>query len=435
MRRTKLPSWHSSKGRSGWSRSPKWWPRSSTSTTLLLSSPRSPWTGQTGGPGPEPPRSSSLCRASAKGSSPVSTTLGVTLFIVVLIVVVMVHEAGHFFSAKLFGIKIEEFFVGFGPRLWSFRRGETEYGVKAIPAGGYVRIAGMNPFQEPTPEEYPRTFGAKPVWQRAIVILAGPVTHFVIALLILIFFFMAIGTPNEHRPMVETIEPTLNHQVSPAVMAGLRPGDEIVAVDGIPIHSTDAVIQLTVRRGGRTITVTATPVLSTVPGVRQPVGRLGVSLGAVRERTDPFTAIGRSVIITGQSTKDVVLRLGDVFGPSALRRVGRLLAGSGERTPNDAIGVVGASRVAGAAVKAGAWDFFIGLLVGFNIFVAILNLAPLPPLDGGHLAILGYEKLRRRKPDIRKLLPLTALVTSFIILFALAITYLDIVNPIPTPFR
>jgi len=376
----------------------------------------------------------------------VSTTLGVTLFIVALIVVVMVHEAGHFFSAKLFGIKIEEFFIGFGPRLWSFRRGETEYGVKAIPAGGYVRIAGMNPFQEPTPEEYPRTFGAKPVWQRAIVILAGPVTHFVIALLILIFFFMAIGTPNEHRPMVETIEPTLNHQVSPAVMAGLRPGDEIVAVDGIPIHSTDAVIQftrkhvgqrikLTVRRGGRTITVTATPVLSTVPGVRQPVGRLGVSLGAVRERTDPFTAIGRSVIITGQSTKDVVLRLGDVFGTSALRRVGRLLAGSGERTPNDAIGVVGASRVAGAAVKAGAWDFFIGLLVGFNIFVAILNLAPLPPLDGGHLAILAYEKLRRRKPDIRKLVPLTALVTSFIILFALAITYLDIVNPIPTPFR
>ncbi len=375
-----------------------------------------------------------------------STTLGVTLFIVVLIVVVMVHEAGHFFSAKLFGIKVEEFFVGFGPRLWSFRRGETEYGFKAIPAGGYVRIAGMNPFQEPTPEEYPRTFGAKPVWQRAIVILAGPVTHFVMALLFLVFFFVAIGAPNEHRPSIETIEPTLNRQVSPAVMAGLRPGDEIVAIEGIAVHSPDTIIQftrkhvgqpikVTIRRSGRTITVTATPVLAAVPGLRQPVGRLGISLGAVRERADPFTAIGRSAIITGQSTRDVVLRLGDVFGPSALRRVGRLLVGSGERTPNDAIGVVGATRVAGAAVKAGAWDFFIGLLVGFNIFVAILNLAPLPPLDGGHLAILGYEKLRRRKPDIRKLLPLTALVTSFIILFALAITYLDIVNPIPTPFR
>lgn len=375
-----------------------------------------------------------------------SETLGVVLFIVVLIVVVMVHESGHFFSAKLFGIKVEEFFVGFGPRIWSFRRGETEYGLKAIPAGGYVRIAGMNPFQEPTPEEFPRTFGAKPIWQRAIVIAAGPATHFVMAILFLTFFFIAIGAPNEHRPMVEIVERTLNGQLSPAAKAGFRPGDEIVAVDGVPVHSPDTFIrftrthvgrpmEVTVRRARQTITLTVTPVLARVPGLRQPVGRLGISLGAVRERTNPFTAIGRSVIITGQTTKDVVLRLGDVFGPSALKRVGRLLAGSTERRPSDAIGVVGATRVAGAAVKAGAWDFFIGLLVGFNIFVAILNLAPLPPLDGGHLAILVYEKLRRRKPDIRKLVPLTALVTGFIILFALAITYLDIVNPIPTPFR
>jgi membrane-associated protease RseP (regulator of RpoE activity) len=375
-----------------------------------------------------------------------STTLGVVLFIVVLIVVVIVHEAGHFFSAKAFGIKVEEFFVGFGPRIWSFRRGETEYGLKAIPAGGYVRIAGMNPFQEITAQEYPRTFGAKPVWQRAIVIFAGPVTHFVIAALFLVFFFIAIGAPNERRPMIESIEPTLNGQVSPAARAGLRPNDEIVAVEGVPIDSSDTFIQLTrqhvgrpmqltIGRDGRMLTVTATPVLARVPGEQQPVGRLGVSLDFVRERTDPFTAVGRSVIVTGQQTKVVVLALEDVFGPSALKRVGQLLVGSGERTPSDAIGVVGASRVAGQAVREGAWDFFIGLLVGFNIFVAILNLVPLPPLDGGHLAILAYEKIRRRKPDIRKLVPLTALVTGFIILFALAITYLDIVSPIPTPFR
>src|SRR6266536_4357098 len=302
---------------------------------LLLSSPRLPLTGQTVGLGPEPPRSSSLCRASGKGSSPVSTTVGIMLFILAVLVVVMVHETGHFVTAKAFHMKVEEFFVGFGPRLWSFRRGETEYGLKAIPAGGYVRIAGMNPFQEPTAEEYPRTFGAKPIWQRAIVIVAGPVTHFVMAILFLIFFFIAIGAPNEHRPRIETIEPTLNREVSPAVMAGLRPGDEIVAIQGIAVHSPDTIIQftrkhvgqpvqVTIRRSGRTITVTATPVLAAVPGLRQRVGRLG---------------------------------------------------------------------------------------------------------------ILGSENLRRRKPYIRKLLPLTALVTSFIILFALAITYLDIVNPIPTPFR
>jgi membrane-associated protease RseP (regulator of RpoE activity) len=304
----------------------------------------------------------------------------------------------------------------------------------------------MNPFQEITPEEYPRTFGAKPIWQRAIVILAGPVTHFVIAALFLTFFFVAIGVPNENRPMIETIEPTLNGQPSPAVEAGLRARDEITAVDGVPVRSSDTFIRytrshvgqpirLTVRRDARTLTLTATPVPARVPGEPRPVGRLGISLDFVRERTDPFTAVGRSVILTGQQTKEVVTRLGDVFGPTALERVGRLLVGSGDRTPNDAIGVVGASRIAGQAVRAGAWDFFISLLVGFNIFVAILNLVPLPPLDGGHLAILAYEKVRRRKPDLRKLVPVTALVTGFIILFALAITYLDIVNPIPTPFR
>src|SRR6266516_5224638 len=108
-------------------------------------------------------------------------SLGILVFVLVLLIVVMIHESGHFFTAKAFKIKVEEFFVGFGPRLWSVRRGETEYGVKALPFGGYVRIAGMNPFQEPTPEELPRTFGAKPAWQRAMVIFAGPATHFVIA--------------------------------------------------------------------------------------------------------------------------------------------------------------------------------------------------------------------------------------------------------------
>src|SRR5205809_5153602 len=112
-----------------------------------------------------------------------SQWVGVVLFVVAILVVVLVHESGHFAFAKAFQIKVEEFFVGFGPRLWSIRRGETEYGVKALPFGGYVRIAGMNPFQEVTPEEFPRTFAAKPIWKRAVVIEKGPVTHFVLAIL------------------------------------------------------------------------------------------------------------------------------------------------------------------------------------------------------------------------------------------------------------
>ena len=105
------------------------------------------------------------------------------LFFAAIVGVILVHEAGHFTAAKACKMKVEEFFVGFGPRLWSVRRGETEYGVKLLPAGGYVKIAGMNPFQPTPPEDLPRSYGAKPIWQRAVVIAAGPATHFVLALI------------------------------------------------------------------------------------------------------------------------------------------------------------------------------------------------------------------------------------------------------------
>src|SRR5436309_5584164 len=131
-----------------------------------------------------------------------SQWVGVVLFVVAILGVVLVHESGHFAFAKAFRIKVEEFFVGFGPRLWSVRRGETEYGVKALPLGGYVRIAGMNPYQEPTPEEYPRTFGAKPAWQRALVIFAGPATHFVIAFVLLLALLAFVGVPSTSKPIV-----------------------------------------------------------------------------------------------------------------------------------------------------------------------------------------------------------------------------------------
>lgn len=372
-----------------------------------------------------------------------SEWLGILLFVVAILLVVLVHESGHFFTAKAFGIKVEEFFVGFGPRLWSIKRGETEYGVKAFPLGGYVRIAGMNPFQEPSVEDRPRTFGAKPIWQRAVVILAGPLTHFAIALIALVIFHMAIGVPTEARPVVDAVEARLDGRPSPAALAGLMPGDEIVAIDGRPVGSTDRFIDytrghvgeeiaVTVLRDGRRVTVAATPVLSEVNG--QDVGRLGVILGAARERVGPVTAVGRASAQTWATTREIVVRLGDVFGPAGLRRVAELLGGS-ERRPDDVTSIVGGARFAGQAVEAGAWDAFFTLFVVFNLFVGVLNLVPLPPLDGGHLAVLAYEKITRRKPDLRKLVPLTALVAGFMILFALAVMYIDIVRPLPDPFR
>ena len=370
--------------------------------------------------------------------------LGVVIFIVAILVAVLIHEAGHFMSAKAFGIKVEEFFVGFGPRLWSFRRGETEYGVKALPLGGYVRIAGMNPFQEVPEADRSRTFPAKPIWQRAIVILAGPVTHFVMAILFLAVFLVAIGVENDNRPTIEAVEARLGGRPSPAAAAGLRPGDEVVAINGAPVGSREQLVRftrqhigepvaVTVIRDGRRFTLTVTPVLAQVG--RQRVGRLGVVLGGVRERANPIAATGRAVVEVGSVAKAIVVRLDDVFGLSALKKIGQVLIGSRPRTTEDPASIVGGARLAGEAVEAGAWDYLFNLLIVFNIFVGIVNLVPLPPLDGGHLAVLAYEKVRRRRPDLRKLVPVTALVAAFMILLVVSLTYIDIVEPLPNPFR
>src|SRR3990170_305278 len=150
---------------------------------------------------------------------------GILVFVLGVLLMILVHELGHFVAAKRFGIKVEEFFLGFGPRLWSFRRGETEYGVKGVPLGGYVRIAGMNPFQEPAPEDRDRVFTAKPAWQRAIVLVAGALTHFVVAFLLLTSFFWFIGVPRFGGPQVARVQPTLDGERSPAAGAGLRSGD------------------------------------------------------------------------------------------------------------------------------------------------------------------------------------------------------------------
>lgn len=370
-------------------------------------------------------------------------SLGVLVFVLVLLMVVMIHEAGHFFTAKAFKIKVEEFFVGFGPRLWSVRRGETEYGVKALPFGGYVRIAGMNPFQEGPPEDLPRTFGAKPIWQRAIVIATGPVTHFVMAILFLTIYFVFIGARTPTRPVIDEVQGQLDGRTSPAAIAGLQRGDEVIAVDGRPVGNLDRFIgytraragqqlTLTLKRDGRVLTVQATPVLSKV-GVKE-VGRLGVILDAARQRTNPVTAVGRAGIQIGSLVKAIVLRLGDIFGPTGLKRIGQLLSGAPRRV-DDPTSIVGGARIAGQAAKAGLWDSLFEELVVFNVFVGILNLIPLPPLDGGHLAVLAYEKVTRRKADVRKLVPLTALVAAFMILFVVSLVYLDIVRPLPNPFQ
>jgi membrane-associated protease RseP (regulator of RpoE activity) len=359
-------------------------------------------------------------------------------FFVALILVIVIHEAAHFGVAKAFGIKVTEFFVGFGPKIWSTYRGETEVGFKWIPAGGYVKIAGMSPYEEIPPEDAHRVYGAKPRWQRALVIVAGPATHFVLAFLCFALWLAFVGSIPDHSPVIATVAPTLRGVESPASAAGLRPGDRIVAIGDIEDPTAEELVRYTrrnadnpitlrIERGDETIPVTLTPVVATVAG--EEVARIGVDLsgrlpvGVVGSITGAGSEVGSSVVRTVQG-------VGRIFGPSGIGRVVELVATDAPRQPDDPQSVVGVGRVAGAIASEGHFGDILYLFALVNVFVGFLNLLPLPPFDGGHLAVLAIEKLRGGRPvDMRKVMPISAVVAAFFILFTAAVVWVDIVKP------
>jgi membrane-associated protease RseP (regulator of RpoE activity) len=370
-----------------------------------------------------------------------SGTVGIVVFIVAILLVILIHEAAHFGVAKAFKIKVDEFFVGFGPRLWSFRRGETEYGVKAFPLGGYVRIAGMNPYEEISPEDYPRTYGAHPPWQRALVIFAGPATHFVIAFFLFAAFFGFFGQPKVVAPRIGAVEARIAGHQSPASVAGIQAGDDVVQVDGLRDPSRHQFIaytrahvgqpiRLVVERDGRRLAFTVTPVYD--PKVKR--ARIGVEVDAGRVLVSHKEGLVGSLVAgtrqVGEVVKQTVLSLGKVFGPQGIGRLFDLLFGGAQRTANDPVGTVGVARAAGDITSAFGAGALLFLLAGVNVFVGILNLIPLPPFDGGHLAVVAWEKIRGRKVDARKLIPLTAVVVTFLMIWFVSITFLDIFKPI-----
>jgi membrane-associated protease RseP (regulator of RpoE activity) len=365
--------------------------------------------------------------------------VGQVAFFVALILVIVIHEAAHFGVARLFGIKVTEFFVGFGPKIWSTRRGETEVGFKWIPAGGYVKIAGMSPFEEVPPEDLPRTYGAKPRWQRALVIVAGPATHFVLAFLCFAVWLAFVGEVNS--PRLDQVEPRLDGVASPAAAAGLRAGDRVVAVEGIerPTHeellaatraSVGEPMTLTVERGAQTLTVEVVPVMSEVAGER--IARIGVLLGDGRRETlGPLAAAAGGADLLADNLVSTVQSIGRVFGPEGIGRIFELVFTDAPREVQDPASIVGIGQVAGsiAADPEGSfWDllFLFGLV---NVFVGFLNLLPLPPFDGGHLAVLLIEKIRGKPVDMRKVIPVSAAVAAFFIVFTIAVVYVDLVKP------
>ncbi|MDQ1699138.1 MAG: hypothetical protein QOG34_1001 [Frankiaceae bacterium] len=394
------------------------------------------------------------------------STLGVVGAVVVLVASIMLHEAGHFLTAKHYGMKATRFFLGFGPTLWSFRRGETEYGVKAIPAGGFVKIVGMTPLEDLEPGDEGRAFYLYPARQRAVVLSAGSVIHIVIALLLTYLVLVFVGDFGAGRTAVvvadvpKCVVSDVNQKgclpsdpASPS-LGVLQQGDKLVSVDGAKVSATNGLashlhagqpVTLDVVRHGRHVSVTLTPieVTATDKGKTKSVARIGVNLAAQNDppSVSAASAVPKTFTTMGEYLSETVQGLGRI--PAT---IGDVLSGR-QRGPNDVGSVVGAARVSGqvagdsglpVSIRLGE---FLLLMAGLNFFIGVFNMLPLLPLDGGHVAILAFEEGRsrlyrvigRRDPgrvDLNKVMPFTYAVFVAIVAMSAILLYADIFRPI-----
>jgi membrane-associated protease RseP (regulator of RpoE activity) len=379
------------------------------------------------------------------------TQAAVVAVIASLFVMIMLHELGHFIAAKRSGMKVTEFFVGFGPRLWSFTRGETEYGVKAIPLGGYCRIIGMTNLEEVDPADEPRAYRNKRTGPKVIVAAAGPAVHFVIAVILMFaVLFLAGDYRHQHAAL------TLAQTTQGAAAAGLRAGDTIVAVNGTPVSSwlqvqqlinplshpaqVGEVVRFVVRRGTQQVTLPVTLQESTDPGAKRVIA--GVSPRTVLPHPGIVTSIVNAPKEIADESWTAVKAIGGMFSPAGISNYFRILSGDTSSHTNQANrfqSPVGVAGLASDAVKAG-WVSVFALLIAINVFVGLFNLLPLLPFDGGHIAIAVYEniasRIRRRRVqvDAAKLLPITVAVVAVLGFIFLSSIFLDITRPVANPF-
>jgi membrane-associated protease RseP (regulator of RpoE activity) len=368
-----------------------------------------------------------------------SQVLGTIAVMASIPVIIILHEFGHFVMAKRADMKVTEFFLGFGPRLWSVRRGETEYGIKAFfPLGGYVRIVGMTNVEEVDPADEPRTYRAKPYRHKLGVAVAGSAVHFLLAGTLLFVIYGFVGEPAA-RPVVSQIVAD-----SPAARSEFRVGDRIVAVDGHPVDDWEEIpayvrprgeqrLVFTVERDGRRINIPLVPQERRVDG--QTVGFVGIGPEEYLTTRPIPEAIGGAATDTAKLAKEAVVALGTMFSPSGVRNYGEVLTGEGGDPNQRFVSPVGVARLAGEAVNVGLRAVLI-LIVIINVFVGVFNMVPLLPLDGGHVAIATYEKIastitgRPVHVDVARLLPITAAVVAVLVVIGISALYLDIVRPL-----
>jgi membrane-associated protease RseP (regulator of RpoE activity) len=367
------------------------------------------------------------------------------LIVVALIVCVFLHELGHFLTARRAGMKVTEFFLGFGPRIWSFRRGEVEYGIKAIPAGAYVRILGMNNLEEVPPADEARTYRQQGYWSRLSVAVAGSAMHFLIALVLLVMVIAAFGLQRDTSWKISEISPN-----SPALVAGLQPGDRVTAIDGIPVSTFGELttqirarpnqsVELTVRRANGSVDEVATTLAARNPQ-DEAVGFLGIGEARdyVRESV-PAAAVGAGEEF-GRIAWESVVGLSKVFSPEGVRGYVDALtnkptvsssSSSGNGTPSPRLVTpIGVAQFHPNSLA----DFFL-LLAVINISIGLFNLFPVLPFDGGHVVIATYEAVRSRKgrryyADVRKMFPVSYAVMGVFLFFVVGSLWLDVFRPV-----
>jgi membrane-associated protease RseP (regulator of RpoE activity) len=374
--------------------------------------------------------------------------LGMLAFVVALLLSVMVHEFGHFVTARRYGMWVSEFFVGFGKRIWSVQRGETEFGVKAIPAGGYCRIEGMSPNDAMPEGEEERAFYKASSGKKLIVLGAGSFLHFVLGYLLLFLLFAGVGT-NQVLPIIGEVVSN-----SAAQSAGIQVGDEVTSINGVEVttwykdveairNSQGKELALGLLRDGKNITITATPRLTDIDGTERYV--LGIVNITGLKRSGVVESASNSFKVTKSFLSESIKSLAKL--PEKIPALWGATVRGEERDANGLVGVVGVARVSVEAVGSDKLTpmerlaTFLLIVASLNIFVGIFNLLPILPLDGGHMAVAIADEIRaflarlrgRPRPapiDVTVLTPITMVVFVVLACLTLLLLVADVINPV-----
>jgi len=374
--------------------------------------------------------------------------LGIVAFVVALLFSVMVHEFGHYITARKYGMWVSEFFVGFGKRIWSVQRGETEFGVKAIPAGGYCKIEGMSPSDELPEGQEDRAFYKASSAKKLVVLGAGSFLHFVLGFVLLFTLFAGIGT-NQVLPEIREVVPN-----SAAQAAGILAGDEVISINGKKVtewykdvevirQSQGKELRLVLDRNGEQISVTASARLTDIDGTKRYV--LGIVNDMGLKRSGLLVSIKNSATVTKSFLVESVKSLGKL--PEKIPALWGATVRGEERDPNGLVGVVGVARVSGEAVGSDKLTVmerlatFVLIVASLNIFVGVFNLLPILPLDGGHMAVAIADSIRaffarlrgRPRPapiDVTVLTPITMVVFVVLATLTLLLLVADVINPV-----